>query len=175
MTPTPSSSQPARREGRLANSYMRGIRLNMRAKYFWPMMQQDTAIFVKRCDSCQRYGNIHRVLGEKMTTISSPWPFAQWGIDIMGPLPQGKRQMRFLLVSIDYITKWVETEALATITEAKVQNFEWKNIVCRFRYLGRSSLTMAASSTVTDSGHFAQVWASRTSICPQDILRLMDR
>ena len=51
----------------------------------------------------------------------------------MGPLPQRKRQMKFLLVAIDYFTKWVETEALATITEAKVQNFVWKNIVYRFR------------------------------------------
>ena len=67
-----------------------------------------------------------------MTTISSAWPFAQWGIDIMGPLPQGKRQMKFLLIAIDYFTKWVEAEALATITETKVQNFVWKNIVCRF-------------------------------------------
>ena len=40
--------------------------------------------------------------------------------------------MKFLLVAIDYFTKWVEAEALATITEAKVQNFVWKNIVCRF-------------------------------------------
>ena len=68
-----------------------------------------------------------------MTTISSPWPFTQWGIDIMGPLPQGKRQMKFLLVAIDYFTKWVEAEALVTITGTKVQNFVWKNIVCRFR------------------------------------------
>ena len=50
----------------------------------------------------------------------------------MGPLPQGKRQMKFLLVAIDYFTRWVEAEALATITEAKVQNFVWKNIVYRF-------------------------------------------
>ena len=50
----------------------------------------------------------------------------------MGPLPQGKRQMKFLLVAINYFTKWVEAEALATITEAKVQNFVWKYIVCRF-------------------------------------------
>ena len=54
---------------------------------FWPTMQQDAANFIKRCDSCQRYRNVQRVLGEKMTTISSPWPFTQWGIDIMGPLP----------------------------------------------------------------------------------------
>ena len=50
----------------------------------------------------------------------------------MGPLPQGKRQMKFLLIPIDYFTKWVEVEALAMITEVKVQNFVWKNIVCRF-------------------------------------------
>lgn len=41
--------------------------------------------------------------------------------------------MKFLLITIDYFTKWVEAEALATITEAKIQNLIWKNIVCRFR------------------------------------------
>ena len=50
----------------------------------------------------------------------------------MGLLPQGKRQVRFLLIAINYFTKLVEVEALATITEAKVQNFVWKNIICRF-------------------------------------------
>ena len=95
-------------------------------------MQQDTADFVKKCDNYQRYGNVQRVPGEKMTAIISPCPFAQWGIDIMGPLPQGKRQVKFLLVIIDYFTKWVEAEAQATITEAKVWSFVWKNIMCRF-------------------------------------------
>lgn len=50
----------------------------------------------------------------------------------MGPLPQGRRQVRFLLVAIDYFMKWVEAEALAIIKEAKVNNFVWKNIVCKF-------------------------------------------
>ena len=50
----------------------------------------------------------------------------------MGPLPHGKKQVKFLLVAIDYFTKWVEVEALTMITEAKIQNFVWKNIVCRF-------------------------------------------
>ena len=47
-------------------------------------------------------------------------------------MPQGKGQVKFLLIAIDYFTKWVEAEALVTITEARIQNFVWKNIICRF-------------------------------------------
>ena len=55
-----------------------------------------------------------------------------WGIDIMGPLPPGKKQLKFLVVAINYFTKWVEAEPLVVITEAKIQHFIWKNLVCRF-------------------------------------------
>ena len=65
-------------------------------------------------------------------SISSPWPFSTWGIDIVGPLPLGKRQVKFLLVAIDYFTKWVEAELLVVITKDKIQTFVWKNIIYRF-------------------------------------------
>ena len=87
---------------------------------------------VKKYDKCQRFGNVQRLPAERMTTITSPWPFAQWVIDIVGPLPLGKGQLKFLLVAIDYFTKLVEAEALATITKAKIRNFVWKNVICRF-------------------------------------------
>ena len=67
-----------------------------------------------------------------MTPVSSPWPFAQWGIDIIGPFSLGKKQIRFLIVAIDYFTKWVEAESVTMIGEAKVTSFVWKNIICRF-------------------------------------------
>ena len=95
-------------------------------------MQVDTLELVKKCDKCQWFGNVQRLPVERMTTITSPWPFAQWGIDIVGPLPLGKGQLKFLLVAIDYFTKLVEAEALATITKAKIRNFVWKNVICRF-------------------------------------------
>ena len=95
-------------------------------------MQVYARKLVKKCDKCQRFGNVQRLPAERLTTITSPWPFAQWGIDIVGPLPRGKGQVKFLLVAIDYFTKWVEAEALSTITEAKIQSFVWKNIICRF-------------------------------------------
>ena len=60
-----------------------------------------------------------------------PWPITQWGLDIMGPFPTAVRQLKFLVVDIDYFTKWVEAETLAIITEKNVQNFVWWNIICR--------------------------------------------
>ena len=80
----------------------------------------DAVELVKKCDKCQRFGNVQRLPVERLTTITSLWPFAQWRIDIVGPLPLGKGQVRFLLVAIDYFTKWVEAEALATFTEARI-------------------------------------------------------
>ena len=98
-------------------------------------MQVDAIELVKKCDKCQRFENVQRLPAKRLTTITSPWPFAQWGIDIIGPLPLGKGQVKFLLVAIDYFIKWVNGEALATITKAKIRSFMWKNIICRFGIL----------------------------------------
>ena len=44
--------------------------------YFWPTMQMDVVELVKKCDRCQRYGNVQRLPAKRLTTISSLWPFA---------------------------------------------------------------------------------------------------
>ena len=62
----------------------------IRTGYFWPTMWGDTLELVKKCDKCQRFRNVQRLPAERMTMITSPWPFAQWGIDIVDPLPIGK-------------------------------------------------------------------------------------
>ena len=64
--------------------------------------------------------------------MMAPWPFVQWGLDISSLLPLGTRQMKFLIVGIDYFTKWVEAKPLAKIMQQNVKNFIWKNIVCKF-------------------------------------------
>ena len=87
----------------------------IRTGYLQPTMQGDALELVKKCEKFQQFGNVQRLQAERMTMITSPWPFAQWGIDIVGPLPLGKGQVKFLLVAIDYFTKWVEAEALATL------------------------------------------------------------
>ena len=95
----------------------------VRIGYFWPTIQVNAIELVKKCDKCQRFRNVQRLPVERLTTIASSWPFAQWGIDIVGPLPLGESQVKFLLVAIDYFTRWVEAKALATITEARIRSF----------------------------------------------------
>ncbi|KAK3007885.1 hypothetical protein RJ639_013715 [Escallonia herrerae] len=51
---------------------------------------------------------------------------------VEGPFPMASGQRRFVIVAIDYFTKWTEAESLATITSAKCEDFFWKNIICRF-------------------------------------------
>ena len=104
----------------------------IRAGYYWPTMQKDAQTYVKACDKCQRFSNVIRQSSEKLTPITAPWPFAQWGLDIMGPFPIVVEQLKFMVVGIDYFTKWVEVEALATITEKYIRSFVWKNIICKY-------------------------------------------
>ncbi|CAL1392604.1 unnamed protein product [Linum trigynum] len=60
------------------------------------------------------------------------WPFAQWGMDLLGPFPKAHGQMKYLIVAVDYFSKWIEAEPLATVTEAQVRKFTKKNIFTRF-------------------------------------------
>ena len=86
-------------------------------------MMKDAQAYVKACDKCQRFSNLIRQPSEELTPMTAPWPFTQWGLDIMGPFPTAVRQLKFLVVGIGYLTKWVEAEALATITERNIQSF----------------------------------------------------
>ncbi|KAL5583474.1 hypothetical protein UlMin_015916 [Ulmus minor] len=104
----------------------------LRQGYYWPTIQTDSLDFVHKCDKYQRFSAIPRQAPEDLTTVTSPWPFAKWGIDLIGPLPTARGQLKYAVVAIDYYTKWVEAEALAKITEQNVTAFIWKNIVCRF-------------------------------------------
>ena len=77
----------------------------VRAGYYRPTMQNDAKAYVKTCDKCQRFSNIIRQPTEELTPMTAPWPFAQWGLDIMRPFPTAVRQLKFLVVGIDYFTK----------------------------------------------------------------------
>ncbi|XP_071901198.1 uncharacterized protein [Coffea arabica] len=104
----------------------------MLAGYYWPTIFRDSTELVARCKSCQLHAPIHHTPTQEMIPLSSPWPFFQWGIDLLGPFPRAPGGYEHLVVAIDYFTKWVEAEPLNTISSRSVQKFLWKSIVCRF-------------------------------------------
>nr|GFC31823.1 reverse transcriptase domain-containing protein [Tanacetum cinerariifolium] len=53
------------------------------------------------------------------------------GVDIAGPFSEGPRKVKFLIVAMDYFTKWIEAKPVAIITGNQIKNFVWDNVVCR--------------------------------------------
>ena len=104
----------------------------LRQGYYWPTILKDATDLIRRCKICQEHAKISRLPSEPLTSITSPWPFQQWGLDILGPLPIGKGQCKFIIVAVDYFTKWAKAEPLAIITEQKIRNFVWRAIICKF-------------------------------------------
>ena len=95
-------------------------------------MQREAQEYVKKCDQRQRFApNIHQS-GGVLNLLSNPWPLAQWGLDIVGPFPKAAGNKRYLLVGIDYFTKWVEAEPLVNIRDMDAKRFVWKNIATWF-------------------------------------------
>jgi IS30 family transposase len=56
----------------------------------------------------------------------------RWGLDLLGPLSPAQGNLRYVVVAIEYFSKWIEVKPLATITSVRVQKFFWQNIVYRF-------------------------------------------
>ena len=56
--------------------------------YWWPDMQKEAQEYVKKCDQCQRFASSIHQPGGVLNPLSNSWPFAQWGLDIVGPFPK---------------------------------------------------------------------------------------
>ena len=73
--------------------------------YWWSNMQREALEYVRKCDQCQWFApSIHQP-GGILNLLSSPWPFAQLGLDIVGPFPKVVGNKKYLLVGTDYFTK----------------------------------------------------------------------
>jgi hypothetical protein len=98
-------------------------------RYFWPNMYDDVKEYIKNCDACQRRGPVNRK--EMMIPIKVKAPFHRVGIDIKGPLPITSNNNRYIIVAMDYFTKWPEAKAIADIKAETVAKFIYEEIICR--------------------------------------------
>nr|GFB35996.1 reverse transcriptase domain-containing protein [Tanacetum cinerariifolium] len=81
--------------------------------FYWPTIYKDAFELVKRCDSCQRQGKISQKDEMPQNFIQICEIFDVWGIDFMGPFSSSKGN-KYILVAVDYLSKWVEAKALPT-------------------------------------------------------------
>jgi hypothetical protein len=95
-------------------------------------MRKDVFKYVQSCTACQqfKYDNAPKANPMQLHTVSQPWHTI--GIDIMGPFPPTFRQKRFLLVIVDYFTRWVELFALRQTTATQIANIIIDEIICRY-------------------------------------------
>ncbi|GJR94632.1 reverse transcriptase domain-containing protein [Tanacetum coccineum] len=83
------------------------------AGFFWPTIYKDAYELIKSCDACQRQGKISQRDEMPQNAIQVCEIFDVWGIDFMGPFPSS-RGNKYILVAVDYLSKWVEAKALPT-------------------------------------------------------------
>jgi hypothetical protein len=101
--------------------------------YYWPTILEDCFKYYKGCQECQKFGSIQRVPVSAMNPIIKPWPFRGWEIDLIGQIyPPSSKGHKFVLVAIDYFTKWVEAIPIKTVTTGNMIDFVNEHIAYRF-------------------------------------------
>ena len=101
----------------------------IKERYYWPQMYETVRQYIKNCDNCQRRGKAFRK--EELIPLSIGQPFSRIGIDIKGPLPITKNNNRYIIVAMDYFTKWPEARAISNIRADTVAEFIYKEIICK--------------------------------------------
>jgi transposase InsO family protein len=110
--------------------------------FYWPTAVADATRIVRSCWGCQFYARQTHLPAQALQTIPITWPFAVWGLDLVGPLQKAPRGFKHLLVAIDKFSKWIEVRPLTSIRSEQVVAF-FTNIIHRF---------WVPNSIITDNG-----------------------
>ncbi|PKI77691.1 hypothetical protein CRG98_001921 [Punica granatum] len=100
--------------------HMNGLMLAkkiIRLGYYWSTMETDCVKHVRHCHRCKVYADQIKAPPNELRPMTAPWPFSMWGMDVIGPInPKASNGHMFILVEIDYFTKWIEAITLALVT-----------------------------------------------------------
>jgi hypothetical protein len=103
-----------------------------RQGFYWPKTASNAADLVQKCENCQKCARDQKQPSSLTQLIQPTWPLQRWGLDLLGSLPLAQGNLKYVVVAVEYFSKWIEAQPLATITSTIVQKFFWQNIVCRF-------------------------------------------
>jgi transposase InsO family protein len=113
-----------------------------RQGFYWPTAVADATRIVRSCRECQFYARQTHLPAQTLQTIPITWPFAVWGLDLVGPLQKAPGGFTHLLVAIDKFSKWIEVRPLTSIGSEQAVAF-FTNIIHRFG---------VPNSIITDNG-----------------------
>ncbi|XP_050878515.1 uncharacterized protein LOC127082320 [Lathyrus oleraceus] len=101
---------------------------------YWPTMLKDCVEFTKGCQECQVHAGIQHVPASELHSIIKPWPFRGWALYLIGEIrPPSSKSQRYILVGVDYFTKWIEVIPLPNVNQEDLIEFIQKHIMYRFR------------------------------------------
>ena len=96
-------------------------------------MGTDCVDYVKSCHDCQMRASLNHVPPSELYSMNSPWPFLVWGIDVIRRIgPKASNGHEYILMAIDYFTKWVEAASYSVLKAKHVAWFLENNIICQF-------------------------------------------
>ena len=102
-----------------------------RQGFYWPTAVADATKLVRSCEGCQYYARQTHLLALALQTIPITWPFAMWGLNMVGPLQKAPGGYTHLLVSIDKFSKWIEARPINRI-ESKQAVLFFTDIIHKF-------------------------------------------
>nr|GEU37233.1 retrovirus-related Pol polyprotein from transposon TNT 1-94 [Tanacetum cinerariifolium] len=94
----------------------------IRPWYYWPTMHWDTREETRKCDSCQTHSPVPKLPKTLMTSFMAPWLFFQWAMDVLGPLSKAPGKVKFVIMAINYFTKWIEEDPLSRTTRKETES-----------------------------------------------------
>ncbi|XP_037495140.1 protein NYNRIN-like, partial [Jatropha curcas] len=96
-------------------------------------MEGDCVNYVRHCKACQYHDNKSHLPAIELHPTAPSWPFSAWGIDIIGKItPAALNGHQYILVAVDYFSRWIEAQSYKTLTAKHVARFIEQNIFCRY-------------------------------------------
>ena len=96
----------------------------LRMGYYWNTMETDCVDYVKSCYNCQTQTNLSNVPPSELYSMTPPWPFSIWGIDVIRRVaPKASNGHEYILVAIDYFIKWEEATSYSVLKAKHVAQF----------------------------------------------------
>ena len=117
----------------------------MRHGFYWPTAHADAVDIVQRCAGCQKYANQTHVPSSSLKTIPITWPFAVWGMDMVGPFKKAPSGYTHLLVAVDKFTKWVEAKPVRKCDGKTAAKFLVSSSIAMDSHIASSRITAPTS------------------------------